>query len=228
MTDYYIFGGNKLPEAFDESKNLYYHRQYRLGDMVARELLIKHNLRLVFSIIKDRKYDKLIFDIEDLMSIGIEGLIKGIDTYNEKINNKISVHLSNCIRYEILNFLRKENYSKKKGYSFVSIDDTACEKDGDFICNGDVFKFDNRWIEDIFIDKMMQIYYKTMIAKMFDMLNDRDREIFKLSYGFVDGNPYIIMEFCPGGDLASKVGRRDIDVVRVRSCMTMFDFFPPE
>ena len=190
MTDYTVFGGNKLPEAFDDVKNLYYHRQYRLGDMIAREMLIKHNLRLVFSIIKQRKYDKLIFDIEDLMSIGVEGLIKGIDSYNEEINNKISVHLSGCIRYEILNFLRRENYCKKKGYSFVSIDDVASEKDGDFINNGEVFKFNNTSIEDIVVDKMMDVYYKHIVSNMLDMLSDRDRYVFRLSYGFVDGKLY--------------------------------------
>lgn len=190
MIDYAVFGGNKLPVAFDDGKNLYYHKQYRLGDMIARELLIKHNLRLVFSIIKDRKYDKIGYDVDDLMSIGIEGLIKGIDSYKESTNDKMSIHISNCIRFEILNFLRKENYYKQKGYYFVSIDDVAKEKDGDFISNGDVFRVEYESVEDIVVDKMMQIYYKNMVVKMLDMLSDRDRDVFRLSYGFVDGKLY--------------------------------------
>ena len=212
MADY-IFGGIKLPEAFDENKNLYYHRQYRLGNMLAREMLIKHNLRLVFSIIKDRKYDKLIFDIEDLMSIGTEGLIKGIDSFDENLCDKISTYISRCIRFELLNFIRKENYFWKKGYSLVSIDDVAKEKDGTYIYKENVIKTNNESIEDIVIDRMMEIYYKDMIIKMLDTLNDRDKEIFKLTYGFVDGKIYTQEE------IARKIGisRGTVSVILIKN-----------
>ena len=158
--------------------------------MIAREMLIKHNLRLIFSIIKQRKYDKLGYDIDDLMSVGTEGLIKGIDSYDEDLNDKMSIYISQCIRFEILKFLRKENYYKQRGYSLVSIDDIAKEKDGDFISNGDVLNFDNISIEDIVIDKIMNLYYKCMVANMLNTLSDRDREVFRLSYGFIDGKVY--------------------------------------
>jgi len=190
MTDYTVFGGNKLPDSFDETKNSYYYKQYRVGDKIARDMLIKHNLRLVFSIIKQRKYDKLGYDMEDLMSIGIEGLIKGIDSYNEGMNDKMSAYISQCIRIEILNFLRKENYYKQKGYYFVSVDDIAKEKDGDFISNGDVLRIGYSSVEEIVIEKLMDRYYRDMMDMMLGWLSDRDRKVFRLSYGLVDGKIY--------------------------------------
>lgn len=36
-----------------------------------------------------------------------------------------------------------------------------------------------------------------------------------LDYGFVNGNPYILMEFCPNGDLTSLIGKRDADFAKV-------------
>lgn len=212
-----VFNGEKLPFALSDNENIYYHRQYRLGDLNARDMLIKHNLKLVLSIIKDRKYDKLEYDIEDLMSIGIEGLIKGIDTYDESINNKMSVYISGRIRYEILKYLRKENYYKQKGYKFVSIDDVAMEKDGDFITNGDVFNVRDVSIEDIVVDKMMKIYYRNMVTNILDTLNDRDKKIFMLSYGFMDGKIYKQEE------VASIVGvsRGTVSMVIVRNLKKM-------
>lgn len=32
-----------------------------------------------------------------------------------------------------------------------------------------------------------------------------------LGYGYVKGNPFILMEFCPGGDLTPYLGQRDVD-----------------
>lgn len=217
MFDYSVFTGIKLPVSFNDEENLKYHRQYRLGDMKARDILIRHNLRLVVSIIKDRKYDKLIFDIEDLMSIGVEGLIKGIDSFDENVSGKISSYISGYIRFEILNFLRKENYFWKKGYSLVSIDEVAKEKDGTCIYKGDVIKNDVESVEDIVIDRMMELYYREMIIKMMDMLNDRDRKIFMLTYGFVDGKVYTQEE------IASKVGvdRGVVSMVIVRNLRKM-------
>lgn len=41
--------------------------------------------------------------------------------------------------------------------------------------------------------------------------------VHSLNYGFIKGNPYILMEYCPGGDLSSLVGKQDIDVPSIAS-----------
>ena len=52
----------------------------RQGDMNARNLLVEHNLRLVAHIVK--KYHNLDREKEDMISIGVIGLIKAINTYD--------------------------------------------------------------------------------------------------------------------------------------------------
>lgn len=37
------------------------------------------------------------------------------------------------------------------------------------------------------------------------------------TFGFINGNPYIVMEFCPGGDLAAKIGKCQDDMPRYAS-----------
>ena len=64
--------------AKEESKCL---ERFRNGDSKARDILIEKNLRLVAYIAK--KYSSKDRDMEELISIGTVGLIKGIDNYNE-------------------------------------------------------------------------------------------------------------------------------------------------
>ncbi len=38
-----------------------------------------------------------------------------------------------------------------------------------------------------------------------------------LSHGFADDNPYILMEFCPGGDLTKMIGKDEADILKIAS-----------
>ena len=67
------------------------------GDKVARDKLIEHNLRLVVFLAK--KYENTGYDIEDLVSIGSIGLIKGINTYKAD-KNKVEVSLEETLNYD--------------------------------------------------------------------------------------------------------------------------------
>ena len=89
-------------------------RRSNTGDIEARNKLIEHNLRLVVFLAK--KYDNTMYDLEDLVSIGTIGLIKGIKTYKLDKNIKLATYASRCIDNEILMFLRKN----KKRMSEVS------------------------------------------------------------------------------------------------------------
>lgn len=184
-----FFNGESLPMALSENENLYYHNKYLSGDMSAREILIKHNLKLViFVVIKN--FFNVGYELEDLVSVGILGLIKGIEKFDVLESENISSYLSGCIIYEILNFLRNENKYKKRGIKLVSIDDIGIEKDGDYVCNRDLFDVMDESIEDIVVNKMMDEYYQGILYEMLSMLNDRDRMIFMLYFGFVDGKLY--------------------------------------
>lgn len=90
------YSNNIFPDPLsieDEEKylNLYLNNK----DKTAREKLIEHNLRLVAHVVK--KYETTRNDIDDLISIGIIGLIKGIDTYSYKYNTRLATYCARCI-----------------------------------------------------------------------------------------------------------------------------------
>ncbi len=57
--------------------------------------------------------------MEDLISIGTIGLIKGINTFNPEKKIKLATYASRCIENEILMYLRRNNKIKME----VSIDE---------------------------------------------------------------------------------------------------------
>ena len=77
----------------------YYLQRYQEGDSEARNILIEHNLRLVAHIIKKYYQNE---DIDDLISIGTIGLIKGINTYKPDKGVRLATYASRCIENTIL------------------------------------------------------------------------------------------------------------------------------
>ena len=94
-----------LKEPLTREQEEYYIKKKEEGDLKAKEKLIEHNLRLVVFLAK--KYENTGVDLEDLVSIGTIGLIKGIKTYKLDKNIKLATYASRCIDNEILMFLRK-------------------------------------------------------------------------------------------------------------------------
>ena len=102
---FYVGSADKLPEPLSKEEETYYVERSMEGDMSARSKLIEHNLRLV--VFLSKKYENTGIDLEDLVSIGTIGLIKGINTYKLGKNIKLATYASRCIDNEILMFLRK-------------------------------------------------------------------------------------------------------------------------
>ena len=100
---FFVGATDKLPPPLSKEKELEYLIKAHQGDIEARNILIEHNLRLVVFLAK--KYENTGFDIEDLVSIGSIGLIKGINTYKIDKNIKLATYASRCIANEILMFL---------------------------------------------------------------------------------------------------------------------------
>ena len=83
----------------------------RQGDMNARNLLVEHNLRLVAHIVK--KYHNLDREKEDMISIGVIGLIKAINTYDISKGHRLVTYAARCIENELLMMLRQEKKTSK-------------------------------------------------------------------------------------------------------------------
>lgn len=84
--DFYIFtaaySNNVFPDPLSKEEEEKCVSLMHLGDKDARNKLIEHNLRLVAHIVK--KYDHKKNDVDDLISIGTIGLIKGVDSFSYK------------------------------------------------------------------------------------------------------------------------------------------------
>lgn len=80
------------------------------GDRTARDTLVEENMGLVYSCA--RKYSGRGYDLEDIIQIGVIGLIKGIDRFDLQIDVKFSTYAVVMIVGEIKRFLRDDGMVK--------------------------------------------------------------------------------------------------------------------
>ena len=144
------------------------------GNKDARNKLIEHNLRLVAHIVK--KYENKKDDVDDLISIGTIGLIKGIDTFSNKSGTRLTTYAARCIENEILMFYR----SNKKNSKNISINESVgFDKDGNEISFLDILKTpDPDYVSDIDLQDKIKLLYKYI-----DILTNREKEIIIKRYG---------------------------------------------
>ena len=114
---FFVGATDKLPPPLSKEEELKYLVLAKSGDNYAKDKLIEHNLRLVVFLAK--KYETTGYDIEDLVSIGYIGLIKGINTYKIDKNIKLATYAPSWISNEILMNILKN----KKRKNDVSLDD---------------------------------------------------------------------------------------------------------
>ena len=144
------------------------------GDMNARNKLIEHNLRLVVFLAK--RYENTKVDLEDLVSIGSIGLIKGINTFSKDKNIKLATYCSRCIDNEILMYLRKT----KKSKTDISFEESlSFDADGNELHLEDILGTD----KDIVTKGLDDELDKQLLRKELNKLNKRDKEIMCLRYG---------------------------------------------
>ena len=176
---FYIAGSQTLPPPLppEEEEELIRH----LGDeenLEVRQKLVERNLRLVVYIAK--KFENTGIGIEDLISIGTIGLMKGVNTFNSDKKIKLATYASRCIENEILMYLRKNN--KIKGE--VSIDEPL-NKDGD---GNELLLSDILGTEpDITSRNIEDEVDKTLLRASILKLNKREKDIMEMRFGFKTG-----------------------------------------
>ena len=178
---FFVGSSDKLPPPLSKEEELSLLIRFQQGDDTAREKLIEHNLRLVVFLAK--KYESSGYDIEDLVSIGSIGLIKGINTYKIDKNIKLATYASRCIANEILMFLRK-NKRRKTEISFE--DALNYDSEGNELHLEDILGTD----EDIVIKEFESAMDKKMLAREINKLEKRDRQIMILRYGLNNNEEY--------------------------------------
>jgi len=172
---HYIGGTEVLPPPLEEEEETYCIQM--LGSETpeeARKKLIEHNLRLVVYIAK--KFDNTGVGVEDLISIGTIGLIKGINTFNPDKNIKLATYASRCIENEILMHLRKNSKTKLE----VSIDEPLnVDWDGNELLLSDILGTD----EDLIYRDMENDVERKLLFTAIAKLTGRERMIIELRYG---------------------------------------------
>ena len=173
---FYVGSIDSLPGPLDPSEEAKYIELNQNGNDEARKILIEHNLRLVVFLAK--KYDNTGVDLEDLVSIGTIGLIKGVNTYKNDKNIKLATYASRCIDNEILMFLRKNK--KRKGE--VSLEDSlSYDAEGNELHLEDLVGTDANIVSKGIEDETD----KRLMYEELNKLNDRDKKIISLRYGLM-------------------------------------------
>ena len=178
---HYIGGAEVLPPPLEEEEETFCIMG--LGSESpegARKKLIEHNLRLVVYIAK--KFDNTGVGVEDLISIGTIGLIKGINTFDPSKKIKLATYASRCIENEILMYLRRTSKTKLE----VSIDEPLnVDWDGNELLLSDILGTE----EDVIYKDMETDVEKKLLFSAISRLTGRERMIIELRYGLnsVDG-----------------------------------------
>lgn len=171
---FYLGSTDILPPPLPKEEEIKYIEKSQNGDKEARNILIEHNLRLVVFLAK--KYENTKIDLEDLVSIGTIGLIKGVNTYKLDKNIKLATYASRCIDNEILMYLRK---TKKKRTEISFEDSLSFDADGNELHLEDVLGTE----PDIVTKGLEEKLDKKMLYKEVSKLTGRDREIIEYRYG---------------------------------------------
>ena len=171
---FYLGSTDMLPPPLSKEEEIELVGKSMNGDIGARNKLIEHNLRLVVFLAK--RYENTKVDLEDLVSIGTIGLIKGVNTYKLDKNIKLATYASRCIDNEILMYLRK---TKKKRTEISFEDSLSFDADGNELHLEDVLGTE----PDIVTKKLEDELDKTILYQEVNKLKGRDKEIIEYRYG---------------------------------------------
>ena len=153
----------------------YFLKLCKEGDPRARKTLIEYNMRLVAHIAK--RYSNSEQELEDLISIGIVGLIKAIDSFSAEKGFKISTYASKCVENEILMHIR----ATKKIRSEVSMNTIiGTDKDGNDMELVDTLDSESKDAIDTIYNKIMS---EQVIKFINSKLTKREKYIMCSRYG---------------------------------------------
>lgn len=177
----YAYVGNSItfPEPLCAADERACILRMQAGDDAARDTLIEHNLRLVAYIA--RKYVRAGRDSDDVVSIGVIGLIKAVSTYDPAKGVALSSYASRCVENEILMSLRVE----KKQVGEVSFSEPiGTDSDGNDVSLGDILGTD----ADAVIEEVQSRMDAERVNRvMLRALTRRERTVVSMRFGLGGG-----------------------------------------
>ena len=177
----HLASSDTLPPPLSKDEEEALMQRLILGDTSVRRTLIERNLRLVADIA--RKFENTGVGMEDLVSIGAIGLIKGVNTFDATKRIKLATYASRCIENEILMHLRKTSKLRLE----ISIDEPLnIDWDGNELLLSDILGTDSDDISKRLEDEVD----KQLLLKALIRLNDREKRIMELRFGLFGNEEY--------------------------------------
>lgn len=171
------FSNGSYPQPLSPEEEAECLRKMKAGSKAARDKLITHNMRLVAHIAK--KYGKN--DLDDMISIGSIGLIKGVESYSTEKGTTLATYLARCIENEILMTLR----SNKRYQNTVYLNSTlGVDNDGNEYTLMDVLAVKE---DSVFHQAEMSILRQNLLNIIHDHLTAREQKIILMRYGLTEG-----------------------------------------
>ena len=187
----YVTGKSEFPQPLSRAEEAAYIQRMENGDENARQELITHNLRLVSHIA--RKYQVPGYGQDDLISIGVIGLIKAVNSYKSTAGTALGTYAARCIENEILMTLRASR--KRKGDVSLS-DPIGTDGEGNDITFMDILGTEQDELEEMVIRRVTL----EKVHRVLEMLPARERMVLEMRYGLADGKMH------PQHEVASMLG----------------------
>ena len=149
-----------FPQPLSAAQEASYLRQYQNGDMHARDILIERNLRLVAHIVK--KYIHSGKETDELISIGIIGLVKAVNTYNFDKGSRLATYAARCIDNELLMLMRGD---KKRSREVSLYDPIGTDREGNEITLLSIIEHNNE-------DVVEQLARKQSLQKLSKIISE--------------------------------------------------------
>lgn len=210
--------GSSYPKPLSAEEETRYIKLAKAGDKHAKDMLVKHNMRLVAHVVK--KYNGAA-ETDDMLSVGSIGLIKAINTYEPGRGTQLATYTARCIENEMLMLIRSNK--KHKNNVYLS-DPVGVDKDGneltlmDLLCEKEdgVFKtVESKLLKEKFMKVLEQV------------LSDREYKILCLRYGLKGGAPLPQREVARFMKISrsyiSRIEKRAVE--KVREELKRCDFF---
>ncbi len=148
-------------------------RRMKEGDPDARSILIRHHMRLLANIA--HRFENTGIPFEDLFSIGMIGLIKGVDSFNPNKGSKLATYAGRCVENEILMYLRKS----RRRVSEVSMNEVInVDFEGKEMTLLEILTNDENILDDIVAD-----HERESLLRLVDSLSQRDKKVIELCFG---------------------------------------------
>lgn len=174
----YITGRSDFPKPYTRAEEQEMVSRMAAGDDEARKELIAHNLRLVSHIA--RKYSVPGYGADDLISIGVIGLVKAVNSFKPDTGAQLGTYAARCIENEILMTLR----ASRKRQSDVSLEDpVGADAEGNELTFLDILGTDPDALEEEVIRRVTLDKVRALLKE----LPVRERIVLELRYGLADG-----------------------------------------